>query len=1796
MTRVKCYRQILMIIATLVLCGLFFPAFIHAADLTVTLRHDEFYPSEEEGLWAATVRFNHPVFPSDAGASIKVTRDGKDEGFELLDQTTSAKAKEAARGFVIRAEKKSTEPAKIVITVQKGLADSTGRQLLPRDYRYEFSSIEKIGVSDISTFYRSPTDKGLQLSLTREISTADLKQALTIRPAVPNTRIIKQYAYSFRVTGDFEFDKNYEVVISSIKVRDGRAILADRKYAFKGPGIAPKIEVSTKQSVIELRSRQLLPLTLSNVTKVKCDLKQIPPYLIPEFSAAAEAKGGLEKWPEAQRKEALEKLVKTGKVPAIFGKGFVTDSEVFFARSARQGVFGYSLPLSFRKTADHGGMWWTTLTDPDKVFTGSATKPLQITDLSITYKVSAKTLLVWVTSLYTGQPAAGVDVLLHQTDGYAFFVGKTDAQGLLVLKDGQQFSAVHVGKEAAGLTNRKLSVSAAKWAIAAKENDCAAVNIGQVRLKPFAVAQTEWVEPDPRSIKGYLFTERGIYQPGETVFFKGVVRGYEGGKIVTPTGKEVELEITDPRGDMQYTQKLALNDFGTCNASFEVKKFLPVGTYNLTGRIKTSDTKEVSFSRTFQVQEYKIPRHYVTLTAKKEERVSKEYVTLERPMEFLKVEAKASYYAGGPVKLARARWKATLVPVTNKVQGLDGFIFGNEDEQEQFLESGESVLDRTGKMDLTIPLDSRMLTGLYGVKIAVTVLDVDGEPATDVTTYKPTPRFLVGISAHPTKVQSGFAPTLKVIVVTPDGKKLPKGEIQASLMEKKYFYTQKRDETGQLNYLWEEGWVKSLSSRQSIVNGEATYELRLGDAGRYMVAFTYQDDRGTYTSQTMFQVGWEEYDRWIRARSKEERSLTSNEILLALTKKEYAVGEAVRVDFHAQRPLKKCLVTLEKGDILSYRVIDAPGKSGQYEFTTTAAFLPNVYVSVVATTARGDFPVYQTQTDMDIPSLFFGYADVRVRTDVKPLGVKISPQVSDLKSRPGEKVSLNFRVADDKGKGVLSELAVCVVDEAILALTAFRTPELSSLTDFDLPLSVFSGDLRLALITQDLFKILSTKPLTGGDEGLGEVVSTLRKRFDPVAYFNPALVTDASGQVSIEFTLPDTTTTYRVYAVVCDKGAGFASADRKMLVAKEFFVEPSLPRFVIPGDKVTFPVVVHNQTDSTGDATLQVQTSPNLSATLAQPKVMLEAKSSSTAPCTADVTGGQAAGILTFRGKFGAFADAIEKTMPVHSRYLPVNRVTVGHFVKDVHINAELPEVLKKFKPEEMNPGDLQARLNLTTNNWNKIAPGLKYLLQFPFGCIEQKSSGIIALAGMRDVVKQGLVPGITIEKVDKYLEPGISQLLSMQLSSGGFAYWPGNLEGSWWGSLYATIALTVAQQAGYEVPEAKLEAALKYIKENLLGERDRIRTRWRYEQWTRELAVYCLAVNGMISEPELSRFMEGYDSLKPQGKALLLLAAHHVGSLSEEVLQKRVAELDPQDDPECWNYYDSSYRAIAVCLLAAVETKAPTKKKDTWAGYLIKGLKPEGRWHSTADTGWCLLALGNYFAEQPPQSKKQIPCRIEYAREKPIEVVVGDVGADVELDPRKLLEHREIKLTSPDKDLLNYTLYLTYPDLVRDPADLGAGFTLNKRIENLNGKKEIRVGDVVRVSLHIEIPYGPKPRRYRDVEYLALVDPLPAGLVAINSELQTEGVLREGTERVDRDSWRDGFYDFTPSHLEMRADRVNVFKNKAWPGTYRFSYLARAVAEGDFWLRGSRVSLMYNPDVFGKTKPERITILPAEK
>jgi len=693
------------------------------------------------------------------------------------------------------------------------------------------------------------------------------------------------------------------------------------------------------------------------------------------------------------------------------------------------------------------------------------------------------------------------------------------------------------------------------------------------------------------------------------------------------------------------------------------------------------------------------------------------------------------------------------------------------------------------------------------------------------------------------------------------------------------------------------------------------------------------------------------------------------------------------------------------------------------------------------------------------------------------------------------------------------------------------------------------------------------------------------------------VVTDDSGMAKIEFTLPDTTTAYRVYAVVCDKRAGFVSGQRNMVVTKEFFVEPSAPRFLVTGDRGLFPVTLTSKTKAKGLFTLKVESSKDLKARLTESEGPLEPWGRSVVKCDTEAVSGMDKGVLRFYGKFSgegeAYDDAIEATFPILSRYLPVNRVTLGSFSERTEIPAVMPDVLKRLNPKDINPGDLKAYMILSTTNWLRVAPGLKYLLHYPYGCIEQTSSGVIPLAGLRALVKAGIFPGVTSAQVDEFLGGGVERLLSMQTQSGGFAYWPGSLDDSWWGTMYATFALISSRNAGYEVPADRLTKALEFLHKGLF-EKDE-GDRYHGGAWTRQMALYNLAMGNKLSHEELAPFFEKYDSVGEMPKALLLLAAKKNGYLPDARLKQLVEKLNPRLDANLTDYYNSSYRELAVCLLAALEIGGAGQKADKWTGLILSGLRPEGRWISTADTGWCLMALGRYYREKESKSSQPVKVRLHYGQEKPTALTLTETSSYVDLDPKALLDAGKVKVESDSKRLVNYTLYFTYPDMVTDPGLLSKGFMLRKKMENLNGKEEIRVGDVVRVTLEIGLLDPAVRYQSRGFEYLALEDPVPAGLVPINSELASEGQESEESKE-GRGSYRDGFYDFTPTYSEFRDDGVRVFKNRAWASTYRYSYLARAVIEGEFWMRSSRITLMYDPDLFGRTLGQKIKILPAGK
>ena len=323
--------------------------------------------------------------------------------------------------------------------------------------------------------------------------------------------------------------------------------------------------------------------------------------------------------------------------------------------------------------------------------------------------------------------------------------------------------------------------------------------------------------------------------------------------------------------------------------------------------------------------------------------------------EFLLVEVAASYFAGGPVRHGKVRWKAELGPVTHNIPGYESYFFGNQEDRTLFLESGESILDDQGKLSLRIPLDARILTGIYGVKLSATVVDIDGQPATDVKFFNPIPEFLVGIGAHPSQVQVGYANPLNFVLIDSEGKKIPKALVETSLLQKRYLNVKKRDSQGNINDSWEEGWIKTFSTKQTVLDGKGTFQPELIDAGDYLVAITIFDANARYSSQTVFKVGWEDYDQWLQGQKDSTKGPNAN-VLIALNQKVYAPDTSVEATFHTPREVKKCLLTLERNDILDHQVVEMNGQDGVGKFLIRKGYQPNVFVSLLAPVVEQTFP------------------------------------------------------------------------------------------------------------------------------------------------------------------------------------------------------------------------------------------------------------------------------------------------------------------------------------------------------------------------------------------------------------------------------------------------------------------------------------------------------------------------------------------------------------------------------------------------------------------------------------------------------------------------------------------------------------------------------------------------------------------------------------------------------------------------------------------------------------------------
>ena len=344
-----------------------------------------------------------------------------------------------------------------------------------------------------------------------------------------------------------------------------------------------------------------------------------------------------------------------------------------------------------------------------------------------------------------------------------------------------------------------------------------------------------------------------------------------------------------------------------------------------------------------------------------------------------------------------------------------------------------------------------------------------------------------------------------------------------------------------------------------------------------------------------------------------------------------------------------------------------------------------------------------------------------------------------------------------------------------------------------------------------------------------------------------------------------------------------------------------------------------------------------------------------------------------FAGDFDGKKDVVEIKVPVKSGYLLWNDVIFGTLKNAAKITYTFPEGTDRINWNELNPDDVKAVLNISGSPFLRMSKGLRYLLKYPYGCIEQTSSGIMPLSALRGLIKEGLITDINIEETDKFLKPGIERLLAMQTNTGGFGYWPGNMHPDMWGTVYAASALTHAKLAGFDVPKDRMDRVMQYLAKTMKEE-------GKDNNTFRGYAVYLLALNNSL---DANLFKEVYKDIKNmprEGALLVLLAAklgHHLPD--KELVESTSAIIEKRWEGKGDYSFYAYYREPAIALIAGAAILKDEAVLGKLAKQLLSGVNKQGIWTSTSDTGWALVALGDYFKGKAFSDK---PVQITFRQE----------------------------------------------------------------------------------------------------------------------------------------------------------------------------------------------------------------------
>lgn len=1424
---------------------------------------------------------------------------------------------------------------------------------------------------------------------------------------------------------------------------------------------------------------------------------------------------------------------------------------------------------------------------------------VQVTDLGVTLRYGINKAAVLVTQLSTGEPVENANVYIYNdkensladclAGKYSAFA-KTSADGFAVIPI---------------LENERENLFANyedNFAVAV-EKDGDAVTYKPQEHYPWkaGIYNTDSVGSTLRNkTRTFMFTDRGIYKPGETVTFRGIDKNQKLGKITPYCGEySVAFKSSDWRNPVTYeTKSDKTSQSGGFFGSFVIPADVKPGTYVLAYKRADNKTEENLY---FTVSYFERAKFQSSVAMPENKIIAGE-----------KIEAQlsASYLAGGVPAGANFQnsWYREPRNFTSKKAQFKDYSFGtihfSEGSSEVTAEKG--TLDNEGKVRLSCATSGNKTKGIaYMYNASTMVTDISNQRISSWASVMVHPAsYYVGISGA--LIRSGFPKSgqklsFEYLLVSPEENQLMRDDMAAyvgknktmsvTLFKEEWNIVQQQGIGGHVYSRYEKNLVTKDVQKISM-NPKGKISVTPKEAGFYILRVSAKDAAGreTISEQGFFVTGTERVF-WNQDNAASLR--------LTADKDMYNPGETAQVLLESALPAGYYLITVEREGIFTEEVRYFDKSMQVLEIPIAQNYVPVVYVSVASYSVRKEVPSTEYgKIDLDKPKSFYGAVKLFVNPRVKAFSVK-AESVKPV-YRPGEEAEITL-TATKNGKPLANaELTLVAADRGILDLINYHVPNPLDFfySDYRFPLAVKGGDSRALLLDPVTYE---AKTLSGGDSAIAkmsrmndEAAGDLQERrnFNPTAVFLPELKTDENGKVTCRFTLPDTLTTYRVTALGA-AGDFLAFQESEIAVQNPVTIQEVLPRRMRERDTSELGVLISNLDSAAHEITVGLEMLPPETGADAIGEAFVDSEINRhkiTVPSgTNTVVYFEAAAVRAglVNAVFTVHSDVVNERLvcpiTIEKPYIRETVTSVGMIAADENSAVEAVVI-----PSFADDGKIRLSVALDTAGLELLENSLQYIFDYPFDYLEQQSIKMMPL-----ILLGNKVNNLNLDKkfvdISKNVRGFFEKIAKLQHSDGGFGYWEDSSDSGLYVSMRIAEVLAAAVDAGYSQKDVAINKdALTYYLRSELAEMKDSSTEEKLEVWH---------VLSLLGENVDEKFLN--DAYSQETASITALALVGITTRDDTLAAKcaekiktyirptaRGVDMSVFENDTVVPYVKMFSGSNTLCRLSRVlelfiKTN-PTDEINNKVLFTLLENQKCGYWHDLSTTSIVLNAVVTYIktytaenanvtAKVTLDNKKVADGEFKGSKTETVNAVMDDARLSEFAKDKQL----PLQITKKGANPLFYSMSLDYalPEEMQLPRDEGIGLNVvlyddatGEEIAQKDFVTPLVSGKVYRMEVTVFSTF--------DRNYLALRLPVPSGaeVVDVRTTADTE------------------IFRFM-SKKEVYDNEARVFWNDFAKGRAVVSLKFRAVRRGVFPTPPSVAECMYEPEIFGRASGTIFTV-----